>query len=34
MADDNVVEACLLPFPPSLSDGRPPRFFRVVVAPR
>jgi hypothetical protein len=31
LADDGVIEACFVPFPPLLGNGQPPRFFRVAV---
>ncbi len=30
-AADDLIEAFTLPFPPALSDGRPPRFVRVKI---
>jgi hypothetical protein len=31
LADDGMVEACSVPYPALLGDGRAPRFFRVSV---
>jgi Putative Ig domain len=32
LADDGVIEACLIRFPDTLGNGQPPRFFRISVS--
>ncbi|RYD29807.1 MAG: hypothetical protein EOP86_21050 [Verrucomicrobiaceae bacterium] len=31
VADDGLIEACMMPFPDTLITGRKPRFFRLTV---
>lgn len=32
LADDGVIEVCLVPFPATLSNGQIPKFFRLAVS--